>query len=63
MKNLHLMTLLEDVKALKRVFLHTLCSRELYNEVISNSRQLSSIRRKAFFDKSTKISEPKFPAF
>ena len=54
---------LEDVKALKRVFLHPLCSRELYNEVISNSRQLSSIRREAFFDKSTKISEQKFPAF
>ena len=46
---------LEDVKALKRVFLHPLCSRELNNEVISNSRQLPSIRRKASFDKSTKI--------
>ena len=54
---------LEDVKALKRVFLHPLCSRELYNEVISNSRQLSSIRRKASFDKSTKISEQKISSF
>ena len=54
---------LEDVKALKRVFLHPLCSRELYNEVISNSRQLSLIRRKASFDKSTKISEQKISNF
>ena len=50
---------LEDGKALKRVFLHPLCSRELDNEVISNSRQLSLIRRKASFDKCTKISEQK----
>ena len=28
---------LEDVKALERVFLHPLCSRELNNEVLSNS--------------------------
>ena len=54
---------LEDVKALKRVFLHPLCSRELYNEVVSNSRQLSSIRPKASFDKSTKISEQKIYSF
>ena len=54
---------LEDVKALKRVFLHPLWSRKLFNEVISNSRQLSSIRRKASFDKSTKISEQKISSF
>ena len=54
---------LEDVKALKRVFLHPLSSRELYDEVISNSRQLSSIRRKASFHKSTKISEQNISSF
>ena len=54
---------LEDVKALKTVFLHPPCSRKFYNEVISNSRQLSSIRHKLSFDHNTIISKQKISSF